>query len=203
MEPFNNSPLRYAPFNSGATYFGWGLNSEVPMFPQPYHSGSTYPLGTALFQAVSITPIIPYHQPWGQQLQLSQQPFTQPHTPPQQGSSYHQIDGQAGATPRLTRYLTASQLHAIPTLSLCYALPMVVPQPCTATTHTPHTQSHERATERPQRATGTVGTTTGTARHREQHTANHERQARQGRGEHFKFCEGAGDQQPLTFFGFA
>lgn len=71
-----------------------------------------------------------------------------------------------------------------------YALPMVVPQPCTATTHTPLTQSHERATERPQRATGT-------GRHHHWHTppqrppeSRSQRQAPRKGSPFFNFCEG-------------
>lgn len=132
------------------------------MFPQPYPSGSTYllgvvnPLGTALFQAVSIMPIISYHKALGLvATALSQQPFTQPHTPPHKGSSYHQIDGRY-PTPTHATSQPHSSMLSLPYpygMPMVYPypmpIPMVVPQPCTATTHTPHTEpqrDHERHT---------------------------------------------------------
>lgn len=67
------------------------------MFPQPYHSGSTYPLGGIYPLAQpyyrAILSCLLYHttQPCSQQLQPSTHDTHSPLTPPHKGSSYHQI----------------------------------------------------------------------------------------------------------------
>lgn len=128
------------------------------MFPQPYHSGRGQSFGHSLILGGI------YHAY-----------YTIPHSLGASSYSYHSSlhtalshhhtrapaiirdDGQAGATPRLTRYLTALQLHAIPILSLCYAYGISLPHAyayvsTTAmphTTHTAHTEpqrDHERHT---------------------------------------------------------
>lgn len=143
------------------------------MFPQPYHSGSTYPLGGIYPLAQpyyrAILSCLLYHttQPCSQQLQPSIH-HTQPSHTTTQELQLSLDNGQAGATPRLTRYLTASQLHAIPTLSLWY-----IPTPCLSLwqyhSHARHhTAQHTHDTMRePQRHTASHGHGTGTETTRE------------------------------------
>lgn len=186
------------------------------MIPQPYHSGSTYPLGGIYPLAQpyyrAILSCLLYHttQPCSQQLQPSTHDTHSPLTPPHKGSSYHQIKWID------RRYTTpthaTSQLHAIPTLSLCYAygisLPHAYPYGSTTAMHSYHSHTTHRAMREPQRdhsePRARLGTTTtGTARHRDHQRADHNGRHRPRAGMTLNFWGGAGDQQPLTFFGFA
>lgn len=204
MEP----PIYYSPLILEVSF-----NSKVPMFPQPYPSGGTYPLGGIypLAQPYSrrhLSCLLYHTTSLGASSYSYHSTFTQPsHTTTQGLQLSLEWIGRRYPTPTHATSQPHSSMLSLPYpygMPMVYPypmpIPMVVPQPCTATTHTPHTEPQR---DHSQPRAWQVGTTTGTARHRGHQRANHNGRHRPRDGATFKILRGAGDQQPLTFFGFA